>query len=353
MAEENAEGLEGLDDFGDDFGNQLDSFMEGEEEEEGDSELDSFFEDLSTIDDLEMKEEGDESEAESESGDEKELEEEADEAVAATPAAAPADEEKPSEKKEEKKPDKPKKEKKEKGQRKPLLIPALIVCLVGMVLGAVTIAILYFLNMPEGVPEELAEEEVKPAPAAVFKEPEPEPKPQPKTKPKPKPDSRVKGTRYYVQVANCVFDDCVKEYRRLLKTHGYKSRMVKSTETSSMAEVVSKQVIGDEASVKLVNQINRNNREAGQAFRTKGKQGYRISMGLFPDLERAGRVRNYLNQEFGKQSFFEIKRATEKITYRRVQAGGYRTKKQAESLRRLLGRRDKNFESAFVVAVKR
>ena len=102
-----------------------------------------------------------------------------------------------------------------------------------------------------------------------------------------------------------------------------------------------------------VNQINRNNREAGQAFRTKGKEGYRISMGLFPDLERAGRVRNYLNQEFGKQSSFEIKRATEKITYRRVQAGGYRTKKQAESLRKLLGRRDKNFESAFVVAVKR
>ena len=49
-----------------------------------------------------------------------------------------------------------KKEKTEKGQRKPLLIPALIVCLVGMVLGAVTVAILYFLNMPEGAPEELA-----------------------------------------------------------------------------------------------------------------------------------------------------------------------------------------------------
>ena len=57
MADENLEGLEGLDDFGDDFGDQLDSFMEGDEDE-GDSELDSFFEDLSTIDDLEMKEDG-------------------------------------------------------------------------------------------------------------------------------------------------------------------------------------------------------------------------------------------------------------------------------------------------------
>ena len=53
MAEEKIDGLEGLDDFGDDFGEQLDSFMESDGEDEVDSELDSFFEDLSTIDDLE------------------------------------------------------------------------------------------------------------------------------------------------------------------------------------------------------------------------------------------------------------------------------------------------------------
>ncbi|GIT73553.1 MAG: hypothetical protein Ct9H300mP28_33670 [Pseudomonadota bacterium] len=54
MAEDKIEGLEGLDDFGDEFSEQLDSFMEneGEGEDESDSELDSFFEDLSTIDDL-------------------------------------------------------------------------------------------------------------------------------------------------------------------------------------------------------------------------------------------------------------------------------------------------------------
>ena len=57
MAEEKIEGLEGLDDFGDDFSEQLDSFMENEGEDESDSELDSFFEDLSTIDDLKDDEE--------------------------------------------------------------------------------------------------------------------------------------------------------------------------------------------------------------------------------------------------------------------------------------------------------
>ena len=37
MAEEKIEGLEGLDDFGDDFSEQLDSFMENEGEDESDS----------------------------------------------------------------------------------------------------------------------------------------------------------------------------------------------------------------------------------------------------------------------------------------------------------------------------
>ncbi len=34
MAEEKVDGLEGLDDFGDDFGEQLDSFMDNDGEEE-------------------------------------------------------------------------------------------------------------------------------------------------------------------------------------------------------------------------------------------------------------------------------------------------------------------------------
>ena len=381
MADENLEGLEGLDDFGDDFGDQLDSFMEGDEEE-GDSELDSFFEDLSTIDDLEMKEDGgaepeatpeeapaEESEPEAAEA-EPEAAEETEEAPVAAAAPAPAAEEKPAEKKkEEKKAAKPKKEKKS-GPRKPILIPALITSVTGMVLGAITVGILYFLNMPEGVPEELAEQpEEPPVSVAALSKPEPEPEPEPKPKPKPqlkkpdkpvskpkskpKPVTKAKGTRYYVQVANCVFEDCVQDYRRLLKRHGYKSRVVKNSETSHLAEVISAQAMKDEASTKLVNSINRSNREAGHAYRKKTDGGYLVSLGLFPNLETAGRVRNFLNQAHGKDTFFDIKRGSDKITYQRVQAGGYRTKKQAESLRKLLARKDKNFEGSFIVAVKR
>ena len=156
-----------------------------------------------------------------------------------------------------------------------------------------------------------------------------------------------------MQVANCVFDDCVQDYRSLLKRHGYKSRVVKTMDTSFLAEVISTNPMKDEASTKLVNRINSTSREAGQAFRKKSEKGYMVSLGLFPNLETAGRVRNFLNQTYGKETFFDIKRGADKISYQQVQAGGYRTKKQAESLRKLLGRKDKNFEDAFIVAVKR
>ena len=52
MAEE-LDGLEGIGDLDDEFGDQLDSFMDSEGGDDG--ELDSFFEDLSTIDDLEVQ----------------------------------------------------------------------------------------------------------------------------------------------------------------------------------------------------------------------------------------------------------------------------------------------------------
>ena len=94
-----------------------------------------------------------------------------------------------------------------------------------MVLGAITVGILYFLNMPEGVPEELAEQPEEPpvTVAALRMQPgtgtrtgtgaqtktetqtsgKKAEKPVSKPKSKPKPVSKAKGTRYYVQVQLC------------------------------------------------------------------------------------------------------------------------------------------------------
>ena len=76
-------------------------------------------------------------------------------------------------------------------------------------------------------------------------------------------------------------------------------------------------------------------------------------MGLFPDLEVASRVRNYLNQEYGDQVFFEIKKASEKISYKRIYAGGFTKKSKAETLKKLLAKKEKKFESSFVTQIKK
>ena len=132
MAEEKTEGLEGLDDFGDDFGDQLDAFMDGENEEESDSELDSFFEDLSTIDDLEMKDEGGEVDADS-GRDDTQVDLEGDPGIESPAEMTPPEEtgigaaaisDGP---KEEEKTEKLNKEKKEKEPRKSIFFAASIV----------------------------------------------------------------------------------------------------------------------------------------------------------------------------------------------------------------------------------
>ena len=376
MADEEMEALEGLDDFGDDFGDQLDSFMEGEGDE-SDSELDSFFEDLSTIDDLEVQE------AEPAAGDDLDeapdapappVDDDLDEMddaepdmgdavaaaalAAAAPAAAAAADEKPAKEK------KKKKEQKKAGdgekRLKPLLIPALISAVAGMVLGAITVVLLMLLNAPDEppIPEQVVLEAPMPEPiisAAPLAEPEfkPEPvfEPEPaQPKPQPKPKSK---TRYCVQVANCIHKECVEDYQFLLKRFGYASKVEPATENAPMTEIATANTLREEDAAQLVEHINKKSRLVGVAYRKATKQGYVVSLGLYPDLDKANRVKTYLNQAYGSNIVFEAQRADQKIRYKKIRAGGFTSKKEAEALRRLLIQKDKRFEGTFVVAMKR
>ena len=375
MADEEMEALEGLDDFGDDFGDQLDSFMEGEGDE-SDSELDSFFEDLSTIDDLEVQE------AEPAGGDDLDEAPDApappadddldemddaepdmgDAVAAAAPAAAAAAAAAPAAADE--KPAKKKKEKKKAGDGekrfKPLLIPALISAVAGMVLGAITVVLLMLLNAPDEppIPEQVVLEAPMPEPiisAAPLAEPEfkPEPvfEPEPaQPKPQPKPKSK---TRYYVQVANCIHKECVEDYQFLLKRFGYASKVEPATENAPMTEIATANTLREEDASQLVEHINKKSRLVGVAYRKATKQGYVVSLGLYPDLDKANRVKTYLNQAYGSNIVFEAQRADQKIRYKKIRAGGFTSKKEAEALRRLLIQKDKRFEGTFVVAMKR
>jgi len=378
MAEE-LDGLEGIGDLDDEFGDQLDSFMDSEGGDDG--ELDSFFEDLSTIDDLEVQDDdlsaggGDADDFGSE-----DLEDE----LAPAAAAAAASDDSPAPKAEKKK-------KKSSGDKKPLLIPGIITGAAGAVLGAAAVAAMYFMAPPPP-PMEIEEpalamlEEPPPPPppaplltedAAAITEPVPaaepleeiqeveeivvveEPPPPtmdqlpvaPVVEAPPQPVKRPRTTRFFVQVANCIYQECVDDYRYLLKRTGYATRVETVNEVNPMTEIVSTNLYGEEEASNLVNRINNENLITGQAYRKPSSSSFQISLGLFPDLTTANRVKAHLNQIYSAEVFFEARRSDQRIRNYRVYAGGFKTKNEALDLQKILEEKDRRFEGMFVVAM--
>ena len=351
MSEEKIDGLEGLDDFGDDFGEQLDSFMENDGEDEGDSELDSFFEDLSTIDDLESDDNSDSEETKNDddeddqNNDDDDVQEEDhnlgdDDLEEDDHNDVLGDEEidKDDEKREQKS--------KRKAASKGFPLKAVILsCVSGLILGSITIAVLYYLATPSETqsPETVLEPPPKPTPVAKLSKPKPK---------KSKLRTKTNKYSYYIQVISCISHECVNESRLQLQSLGYKTRVRTSSESSGIAEVISTNVLGEEESAKIVKKINSDKSLAGYAYRKLVKNGSRVSLGLFPELETANRVRTYLNQAFKNQIFFKIQRTTQKILFQKVQIGGLKSKKEAEKLRNRLKQNNPDFRGAFVFLVK-
>lgn len=374
MAEE-LDGLEGIGDLDDEFGDQLDSFMDSEGGGDDDGELDSFFEDLSTIDDLEVQDDdlgGDMGGDDDLGGGDDDL---ADEiapaaAVAAGAAAASSASAAP-------KPEKKKEKEKSSGEKKPLLIPGVIAGVAGAVLGAAAVAAMYFMAPPPPpIPMEepvLALEEPPPPPPLLTEEPTPvveeappeeevvsvnEPTPlvdelpaAPVVQAAPEPPKKPRATRFFVQVANCIYQECVDDYRYLLKRAGYATRVETVNEVNPMTEIVSTNLYGEEEASNLVNRINNENLITGQAYRKPGNGSYQISLGLFPDLTTANRVKAHLNQIYSAEVFFEARRSDQRIRNYRVYAGGFKTKNEALELQKILEEKDRRFEGMFVVAM--
>ena len=358
MSEEKIDGLEGLDDFGDDFGEQLDSFMENDGEDEGDSELDSFFEDLSTIDDLESDEnseseetknddyeDDDDVQEDSQNHDDDDIQEEDhnlgdDDLEEDDHNDVLGDEEI----------DNDDEKREQKSNRKAVskgfpLNSVILSCVSGLILGSITIAVLYYLATPSETqsPETVLEPLPKPAPVAKLSKPKPE---------KSKLRTKTNKYSYYIQVISCISHECVNESRLQLQSLGYKTRVRTSSESSGIAEVISTNVLGEEESAKIVKKINSDKSLAGYAYRKLVKNGSRVSLGLFPELETANRVRTYLNQAFKNQIFFKIQRTTQKILFQKVQIGGLKSKKEAKKLRNRLKQNNPDFRGAFVFSVK-
>jgi cell division septation protein DedD len=228
----------------------------------------------------------------------------------------------------------------------------IISSITGLILGAITIVVLYILAFPSETPlpetvVELTNKMMK-AKLAIEKmndTKDSKPKTE-KTKPKPK----TKKLSYLIQVVSCISKECVDESRLQLSSLGFKSRVRTTSVSSGIAEVLSSKVLGDEESAIMVKKINTNNPLAGHAYRKSVKNGFLVSLGMFPDLETANRVRTYLNQAFNKQIFFNIQLSTQKIRYQKIQIGEFKSKKDAKNLSNRLKQNYPDFQGAFVIS---
>ncbi len=345
MAEEKIEGLEGLDDFGDDFSEQLDAFMESEGEDESDSELDSFFEDLSTIDDLEGDEEA-EIKDDKKASDTDEAVKESSKAVEETDTVGESEE--------------ISEELEEKQKNKTVsffdafpIKSAIISGTTGLFLGIITIVALYF-NAPTLENQEHGIVAVLPpkAPTKVVKVSKPK---QKNTTSKPKKTlakPKVKRFNYYVQVVSCISQECVDESRIQLKNLGHESQVWTTNKKSKIAELITTNILAEEDSAKFIKKINNINTLAGHAFRKSVNNGFQISLGFFPNLKTANVVRTHLNKQFKDQLFFKIQSTTQKTQYKIVQIGGIKSKPVAQNLRDQLKNNIPDFQEAFVKTVE-
>ena len=344
MAEEKVEGLEGLDDFGDDFSEQLDAFMDNEGEDESDSELDSFFEDLSTIDDLEDDEEAE--------VDNEKNNAETEEALKDT--SKETEETKTTTESEEKHKEQQEKQKKNKAALLDTfpIKSAIISGITGLFLGIITVIVLFYtapnIETPEsGILNELPSE----PPIKVVKVSKPKPKEIIEKPKKTLAKHKIKQFNYYVQVVSCISKECVDESRFQLNNLGYESKVRTSNIISEIAELITTNVLTEEASTKLVSKINKINPMAGHAFRKSVKNGFQISLGLFPNLKTANMLRTLLNQKFKDQLFFKIQSTTQKTQYKILQIGGIKSKPEALKLRDQLKKYTPDFQEAFVKKV--
>ncbi len=372
MAEDNLEGMEDLDSLLEDgggeggeesFAGELDDFLGddagadagagGEEEGGGDSELDSFFEDLSTIDDLEViqdEESPPEPEGQPEPAPEAPME--APVAAAAVAAAAPAA------------------AAAAKKRRSPFLRRMVVwLILLGAFGGGGYWVYNYFF--PDGEPpweqvekvkslvgrgpeklRQIFEEDpdaVKP-PAKAPEPPPPVPRAAPPP-PRPKDTTPPPGARAYgVQVASCFFSSCLDGFRNTLKRRGRKVYLRERKANNQSLEILSRSAYPSrETATEIAERINREHRMEGQAYVVKGRDGYRISMGTFPDLSRANVVKDSLNQQFPAEVVFTTQLRQAPFKLQRVIAGRYATRAEARRELRALKRADRRFQGAFVV----
>ena len=157
--------------------------------------------------------------------------------------------------------------------------------------------------------------------------------------------------KYYVQVANCLDRECVGEHRRLLSRQGYRTRIENSVESMPFREVRSQPLHSSERSAAVAEEINQDHGLNGYAQVLKPNDWYRISLGVFPEVDQADRLTKALNAKYARRITFEHVKIRLDFEHMRVYAGGYREEKEALRLKTYLERREPLFRDLFVTAL--
>ncbi|MBI4082001.1 MAG: hypothetical protein HY423_05265 [Candidatus Lambdaproteobacteria bacterium] len=303
----------------------------------GDSELDSFFEDLSTIDDLEVQEEKAAPKA----------------PAAPEPQAAPPPpkaEAKP--RRVEKPKPKPRGERAGGGMLRKLVAALLLIGLFGAGYAAYV-----FLFPKIELPWEVFEPAPKKAPPAVIEVPPPPPPPPPvvvQPPPPPpvaKPAPKPVGPGYGIQVATCFFDSCTAEFGQLLKRNALSVTTQQRRASNEGLELYTRTLFENRERVRLLaERINLENRLEGHAYVMEDAGGYRISMGTFGDLTRANVVKDSLNQMLSGSAVFATRVRKFPYTLTAIVGGRFPSRTAAERGLQRLRKVDERFAGAFIVA---
>lgn len=320
-----------------DFAGSVDSEMEdvGGGGGGGETELDSFFEDLSSIDDVESPEP--EAKPAPRAA--------APAAAAAAPVAAAAVAAAP------------------KGKGKLKMILLVLVVLVGLAAAAQW----YMSNSqpeelaPEEPPAETpalqqtevpAEEPVKvedakplpPPPRAPVKPMAPPPPPEPVAE-----EPVTPGVRYLVQVGSCNFEKCQRDYADHLRRLGQPIYYRTTGEKYDFIELVTRDVFALRDAQNWVKMINDANQRAGVANLVPQSNGFRVSLGNFTSLDKAKDLKIYLENLFPKEGLkMNLEHVRKDYDTIKVFAGPFNSKGDADRALQKF-REHRSFTGAFIV----
>jgi hypothetical protein len=301
----------------------------------GDSELDSFFEDLSTIDDLEVVQE----------------EKPAAAPAPAAAAAAPVERERPAPKP---KAAKPPRAKGKPGRLRKLIVYLLLLGVFGG--GGYWFYLTYIagegklpwptIDTESLFPKKAHKPEAPPPPPVVEHAPRVAPRPEPP----PPVHKEYKGPTFGIQVATCVFDSCVAAYRALLQEHNHRVTLKERSAQTEALEIYSRTAYTRRQSAQdMAERINREHQLEGHAFVVEEGNAFRISMGTFTDLSRANAVKDNLNQRYGGEIVFSHRLKAVPYSLRVLITGRYPTRAEAERALDSLRKLDRGLAGAFII----